>query len=120
MEVGHDHTDRCQVCDTPLTGALGAVSWVTGVRRSRSNPNVCNRCNTHIIDGNVIEITVMFADLSGFTEMTQELGPQRVSYIVDQFLRMATDVLVKHDAFIDKYIGDSVMAIFNVPIQHPD
>jgi adenylate cyclase len=120
VEAEHVHTDRCQVCDTPLAGALGAVSWVTGVRRSRSNPNVCNRCNTHIIEGNVIEVTVMFADLSGFTEMTQELGPQRVSYVVDQFLRMASDVLVKHDGFIDKYIGDSVMAIFNVPIQHTD
>src|SRR5688500_10601702 len=116
----HIHSDRCEVCDIPLAGAMGAVSWATGVRRSRSNPNVCNRCNTHIADGNVVALTVLFADLAGFTEMTQELGPQRVSYVLEDFYRVSSEVLVRHDAFIDKFIGDSVMAIFNVPIFHDD
>jgi hypothetical protein len=40
--------------------------------------------------------------------------------VVDAFLRMATDVLVKHGAFIDKYVGDAVMALFNVPIRRDD
>ena len=40
--------------------------------------------------------------------------------MIDAFLRMATDVLVKHGAFIDKYIGDAVMALFNVPIRYED
>src|SRR6185503_19290072 len=39
---------------------------------------------------------------------------------VDAFLRMASDVLVKHGAFIDKYVGDAVMALFNVPIRQDD
>jgi class 3 adenylate cyclase len=67
-----------------------------------------------------VEITVLFADLSSFTELTHDLGAERTHEVVDAFLRMATDVLVKHGAFIDKYIGDAVMALFNVPIRHED
>ncbi len=66
------------------------------------------------------EITVLFADLSSFTELTHELGAEKTHEVVDSFLRMATDVLVKHGAFIDKYVGDAVMALFNVPIRHDD
>lgn len=115
-----DYGSRCMVCDVPLDGALGVVSHIAGIKRSRNNPNVCNRCNTHIVQGDIVDMTVVFADLSSFTELTHELGAERVSEVVDEFLQMASDILVEHDAFIDKYIGDAVMAIFNVPIQHPD
>ena len=66
------------------------------------------------------EITVLFADLSSFTELTHELGAEKTHQVVDSYLRMATQVLVKHGAFIDKYVGDAVMALFNVPIRHDD
>jgi class 3 adenylate cyclase len=88
--------------------------------RSSRNPSLCNRCNTHVVEGRIIEITVLFADLSSFTELTHELGPERTHEVVDRFLKMATAVLVRHDAFIDKYLGDGVMAFFNVPIQRED
>ena len=68
----------------------------------------------------MMEITVLFADLSSFTELTQDLGAEKTHKVVDAFLRMATDVLVKHGAFIDKYVGDAVMALFNVPIRYDD
>ncbi len=67
-----------------------------------------------------MELTVLFADLSSFTEMTHELGAEKSHQVVDAFLRMATQVLVKHGAFIDKYVGDAVMALFNVPIRYED
>jgi adenylate cyclase len=66
----------------------------------------------------VVEITVIFADLSSFTELTHNLGPEGTHEVVDAFLRMASDILVRHDAFIDKYIGDAVMALFNTPPAH--
>lgn len=67
-----------------------------------------------------MEITVLFADLSSFTELTQELGAEKTHEVVDAFLRMATAVLVKRGAFIDKYVGDAVMALFNVPVRSDD
>ena len=93
---------------------------LVGIRRSPRNPNICTRCSTHVEEGRLVEITVLFADLSSFTELTHDLGAERTHEVVDAFLRMGTEVLVKHDAFIDKYIGDAVMALFNVPMRHED
>ncbi|MGH7887217.1 MAG: adenylate/guanylate cyclase domain-containing protein, partial [Candidatus Binatia bacterium] len=111
---------QCSICGTMLAGALSAVYRTFGIRRSPRNPNICTRCSTHVEEGRMIEITVLFADLSSFTEMTHELGAERTHQVVDAYLRMATGVLVKHGAFIDKYVGDAVMALFNVPIRSQD
>ena len=110
----------CNLCGVALSGTLGKVSSLMAVRRSARNPNLCDRCDAHVEEGAVTEMTVVFADLSGFTAMTNELGPEKTYEITDAFLRRATDILVKHDAAIDKYLGDAVMAFFNVPIPRPD
>jgi adenylate cyclase len=67
-----------------------------------------------------MEMTVVFADLSSFTEMTGRLGAMATYSVVDEFLRLASTTLMSHGAFIDKYIGDAVMAFFNVPIKRAD
>ena len=67
-----------------------------------------------------MEITVVFADLSSFTEMTGRLGATATYSVVDEFLRLASTTLINHGAFIDKYIGDAVMALFNIPIKRAD
>jgi adenylate cyclase len=108
------------ICETPLAGPLGVLFRAVGVSRSSRNPNLCNRCNTHTEEGKLLELTVVFVDVSSFTELTQELGAERTHEVVDAFLRMASDALTRHGAFIDKYIGDAVMAFFNAPIKYPD
>lgn len=107
----------CVVCGTALEGPVGRLMQVFGIHRSSQNPNLCSRCGTHLEDGRIVEMTVIFADLVGFTAMTSELGPERSYEIVDSFFQKANEILVNHDAYIDKYIGDAVMAIFNAPIQ---
>jgi adenylate cyclase len=99
---------------------MSVVFRTVGIKRSSRNPNICTRCSTHIEEGRLAEITVVFADLSSFTELTHDLGAERTHEVIDAFLRMATEVLVKQGAFIDKYIGDAVMALFNVPIRYED
>lgn len=68
----------------------------------------------------MVELTVLFADLSSFTEMTSRLGALQTHKVVDEFLRLATTVLSRHGGFIDKYIGDAVMAFFNAPVKRED
>lgn len=63
---------------------------------------------------------MLFADLTGFTDLTNRLGAERTFAVIDAFLKMATERVVQNDGFIDKYIGDAVMAFFNVPIRHDD
>jgi adenylate cyclase len=91
-----------------------------GIGRSPRNPNCCTRCGAHLEDGRLVEITVLFVDLSSFTEMTGRLGAMAAYSFVDEFLRLASTTLTRHGAFIDKYIGDAVMAFFNVPIERTD
>ncbi|MFN0071442.1 MAG: adenylate/guanylate cyclase domain-containing protein [Chloroflexota bacterium] len=119
---GHETqwSSECVICATALDGLVSVPFRLMGVSRSARNPNLCNRCNTHAEEGRVVEITVLFADLSSFTELTHDLGPERTHEVVDAFLQMATYSLVRHDAFIDKYVGDAVMAFFNVPIRRED
>ena len=68
---------ECLVCGTALEGPLGRLFHVFGITRSTHNPNVCNRCDAHMQEGRVIELSVIFADLTDFTEMTNRLGPER-------------------------------------------
>jgi adenylate cyclase len=113
-------SEECLVCGLPLSGAFGgALQWI-GIGRSSRNPNCCTRCNTHIEEGRLVEITMLFADLSSFTEMTNRLGAESTYGIVDEYLRFASGVLTGHGAFIDKYIGDAVMAFFNAPVKRAD
>ena len=120
--VARQGTDapECVICGTALAGPLGYLFRLLGINRSARNPNLCNRCNTHVEEGRVVELTVVFADLAGFTAMTRQLGPERTHAVVDAFLKSATYALVRHGAFIDKYVGDAVMAFFNAPIRYED
>ncbi len=111
---------NCLVCGIPLVGLAAVILKWRGIRRSPRNPNCCTRCGAHLEEGRLVEMTVVFADLSGFTEMTGRLGPTTIYSVVDEFLRLASTTLISHGAFIDKYIGDAVMALFNVPIKRAD
>ncbi len=111
---------QCGICGTLLSGALSHVFRAAGIKRSARNPNICSRCDTHVQEGRLVEITVVFADLTSFTEMTHELGAERTHEVVDAFLRAASGIITNHGGFIDKYIGDAVMALYNVPIKHAD
>ena len=74
---------QCSICGTLLSGAMSVVFRSVGIRRSSRNPNLCTRCGTHVDEGRVIEITVLFADLSSFTELTHDLGPERTHEVID-------------------------------------
>lgn len=113
-------SDDCLVCGTGLSGIGGFVLGLTGVKRGSKNPNVCSRCNMHIKDGQLVEVSILFVDLCSFTAMTHNLGPEKTHSVVDSFLSSATEVVVAHDGVVDKYIGDAIMALFNIPIHHLD
>jgi len=66
------------------------------------------------------EITILFADLRDFTPLTERLEPEEVAGLLDEFFTAMTEVLLREDACIDKYIGDEIMAFFGDPIDHVD
>lgn len=113
-------SSECVVCGLPLSGTLASLLAVAGIGRSTRNPNLCSRCYTHVEEGRLVEVTMLFVDLSGFTELTNRMGADPTYRVVDAYLRKAADVLAAHGAYIDKFIGDSVMAMFNVPVKRAD
>ena len=65
-------------------------------------------------------VTVLFSDLSGYTTMSEKLDPEEVKEIMSRIFGEVSQVIVKYEGLIEKYIGDAVMAIFGVPVAHED
>jgi adenylate cyclase len=61
-------------------------------------------------------VTVMFADIRGFTPMSENLEPGRAVEILNQYFTRVTEVIFDCGGMLDKYIGDAVMAVFGAPI----
>lgn len=66
------------------------------------------------------EATVFFSDLAGFTDLSEKLPPERMVEVVNAYLDETSECLHRHGAYVDKYIGDAVMAVFGVPQDLPD
>ena len=62
----------------------------------------------------------MFADVRNYTQLMHEKGPQVVKPLVDDFVRRARETVVEHDGILDRYLGDAVLALFNVPVRRAD
>ena len=65
-------------------------------------------------------ITIMMADLRGFTSLSEKLPPETVLSIVNNFLTVMTEVLYQHNGTINEILGDAILAMFGAPIQRPD
>ncbi len=71
-------------------------------------------------EGERRNITVLFADLCGFTALSEGLDPEDLSDLMEKCYSVMNDVIRKYDGTIDKFIGDCVMALFGAPVAHED
>ena len=76
--------------------------------------------DAHVIDSERKVVTVMFSDMSGYTAMTERLDPEEVKAIMSQIFGKITEIIKNYDGFIERFIGDAVMAVFGVPVAHED
>jgi class 3 adenylate cyclase/tetratricopeptide (TPR) repeat protein len=65
-------------------------------------------------------VTVLFSDLSGYTAMSEKLDPEEVKEIMSRIFGEIAQVVTKYEGFIEKFVGDAVMALFGVPKVHED
>ncbi len=66
------------------------------------------------------QVTILFADLCGFTTMTQSLDPEEVRELVGRYTALVDGIVVGYGGTVDKHIGDAVMALFGAPRAHDD
>ncbi len=68
------------------------------------------------LKGEEKEITVLFSDIRNFTTITENLNPQQVAKLLNIYLEKMSEIVLKNEGLLDKYIGDAVMALYNAVI----
>jgi class 3 adenylate cyclase/tetratricopeptide (TPR) repeat protein len=92
----------------------------------------CGECGHQLIEEKIIKkkspaidserknVTVLFSDMSGYTSITERLDPEEVKDLMSRIFGEIAQVIAKYEGFIERFIGDAVMAIFGVPKAHED
>jgi adenylate cyclase len=108
-----------------LRGPFSVPFRAFGIKPSRMNPNTCTLCEmafSRIMKARAITIdaTIMFADLRGYTTLTQIVRQEALSSLLDAFYDDCAAAIWRHDGLLNKTIGDAVFAIFNFPVKQDD
>jgi class 3 adenylate cyclase/tetratricopeptide (TPR) repeat protein len=72
------------------------------------------------LEGERRQVTVLFADMAGFTTLAEQLDPEEVHQIIDHCFELITAEVHRFEGTINQYTGDGVMALFGAPVAHED
>ena len=112
----------CLQCGAPVSaeegGAKGADRYA--LLQDYIPPELARRILTagKKIESERRHVTVLFADFTGFTRLSEQLELETVSTLLNDCLRGLISVVLKYEGTIDKFIGDGIMAIFGAPLAH--
>jgi adenylate cyclase len=88
------------------------------------SPNVAREVLDHLerveLGGRHIEASVLFADIVGFTSMSENMQPDEVSDLLNEYFSYIAQAAHTYNGHVDKYIGDCAMLLFGVPTEDPD
>jgi class 3 adenylate cyclase len=122
---GHEAEPGQRFCGS-CGGVLALVCPVCKTENPLSN-QFCGSCGAELVRpqaiGEVEErkvVTVLFADLVGFTSRSEQLDPEDVRAILSQYYGQLRSDLEAHGGTVEKFIGDAVMAVFGAPVAHGD
>jgi len=109
----------------PIRGPLSIPVRMLGVKISRMNPNLCNICETMFTKVKrrkqiTVASTVLFADLRGYTALSQDAASSEVVEMLHGFTDECAEAVWARDGIVNKFIGDSMLAIFNFRIVRDD
>ncbi len=110
----------CSSCGAALRSESGAACPAC----QTANPNhaqFCFACGaplSSVAEADRRIVTVLFADLSGFTQLTEQLDAEEVRGLVADCLARLSDCVTRWGGYVDKFIGDCVMALFGAPLAY--
>ncbi len=73
-----------------------------------------------VLGGELRNITVLFSDVAGFSSFSEAMAPGELVTLMNTYLTAMTDIIETHGGFVDKYIGDAIVAVFGAPLDDPD
>ena len=93
-----------------------------GLLRRMVSPAVLDQIdpNSLQIGGKKVDITILFADIRGFTAYSEQHTPEDLVAVLNRYLAAAADAVLAHEGTVDKFLGDAVMAWYNAPLPQPD
>jgi adenylate cyclase len=108
---------RCASCYTPFGGFGGLLArfGLYGSQPSVKNPRYCNACeifNNKFPGGTEVELTMLFADVRGSTNLAERMSTTEFSRLMNRFYEATINELIQADALVDKIVGDEVIGFF--------
>jgi len=73
-----------------------------------------------VLGGETRDVTVFFSDLEGFSSISEEMTPAELVAFMNEYLSAMTDIIESKGGYVDKYIGDSIVAVFGAPADDSD
>ncbi len=94
--------------------------WIKNTFSQYLSPKVVNMITEDpsrlVLGGEKRDMTIYFMDIAGFTSMSERLSPEDLTQKLNYYLSELTDIILKYDGVVDKYIGDCIMAFWNAPM----
>ena len=109
---------RCKVCASPFHGVGGSVARVFWHAPMKTNPLLCTACFGQLSKfpgGAELEISVVFADVRGSTGLAERISAATYRGLIQDYYKAAATAIDDNGGFVDKFLGDGVMALF-VPV----
>jgi adenylate cyclase len=111
------------------TGSMVMIEDISSEKRMKAtmarymDPTLADQLlasGTEVLGGQSIEATVLFSDVRSFTTLSEELGPQGIISLLNEYFTLMVDCITDQGGMLDKFIGDAIMAVFGTAKRHDD
>ncbi len=79
-----------------------------------------NESDRDLLKGERAVVTTLFSDIRGFTHTAEQVDPELLVHMLNDHLSAMTDIVLRYEGMVDKFVGDCVMALYNAPERQPD
>jgi adenylate cyclase len=115
---------RCKFCNSPFHGAGGLIVRVLFRKQASAlNPRFCNMCDEAMRKfpgGAEVEMSMLFADIRGSTELSAQMSPAEFGGLINRFYSAAAQSISAEDGLVEKLAGDAVAAFWGAGFAGPD